>query len=108
MNVINKADLQIIEAVLPTQKEEVENDEYGLKADKNDNNDVDIMGEDDVEIDEDQASALTQNMIPHDDAIFAAVARQYNIDAEQIYGDKALRNYEEDDTVSNVKSVTSS
>ena len=53
-------------------------------------------------------SALTQNMIPHEDAIVAAVARQYNIDAEQIYGDKALRNYEEDDTVSNVKSVTSS
>ena len=47
-------------------------------------------------------------MIPHEDAIFAAVARQYNIDAEQIYGDKALRNYEEDDTVSNIKSVTSS
>ena len=47
-------------------------------------------------------------MIPHEDAIVAAVARHYNIDAEQIYGDKALRNYEEDDTVSNIKSVTSS
>ena len=47
-------------------------------------------------------------MIPHEDAIVAAVAREYNIDAEQIYGDKALRNYEDDDQISNVKSVTSS
>ena len=88
---------------------EDENDEYGLKvATKNENDCVEDFEEGDVEIEDDQASALTQNMIPHEDAIVAAVARQYNIDAEQIYGDKALRNYEEDDTVSNIKSVTSS
>ena len=73
-----------------------------------DNNDVENMDVEDVEMEDDKASAITQNMIPHEDAIVAAVARQYNMDAEQIYGDKALRNYEEDDTVSNVKSVTSS
>ena len=64
------------------------------------NNDVDNMEEDDGEpyaVEDDQASALTQNMIPHDDEIVAAVARQYNMDPELIYGDKALRHQEEDD-----------
>ena len=47
-------------------------------------------------------------MVPHDDAVVGAVARNYNMDAEQIYGDKALKPSMEDDQYSTIKSVTSS